>query len=57
MAGIAVHNGPADDVDATNGINKRKSRSSISKVSYRDESDSDGEPLVGLALFAAIEPL
>ncbi|KAK2598994.1 DNA topoisomerase 1 [Conoideocrella luteorostrata] len=47
MAGIAVHNGTVDDdmdLDAPNGI-KRKSRSSISKVSYKDESDSDGEPL------------
>ncbi|KAK8930407.1 hypothetical protein H634G_01067 [Metarhizium anisopliae BRIP 53293] len=48
MAGIVVRNGPVDDamdLDAPNGVNKRKSRSSISKVSYRDESDSDGEPL------------
>lgn len=47
MAGIAVFNGPEDDsmdLDATNGV-KRKSRSSISKVSYKDESDSDGQPL------------
>ncbi|TWU76841.1 DNA topoisomerase 1 [Metarhizium rileyi] len=48
MAGIAVRNGPVDnamDLDAPNVVNKRKSRSSISKVSYRDASDSDGEPL------------
>ncbi|KAK9436293.1 topoisomerase I [Metarhizium brunneum] len=48
MTGIVVRNGPVDDamdLDGPNGVNKRKSRSSISKVSYRDESDSDGEPL------------
>ncbi|QPH01694.1 hypothetical protein C2857_005897 [Epichloe festucae Fl1] len=47
MAGIAVRNGPVDDdmdLDASNGV-KRKSRSAISKVSYKDESDSDSEPL------------
>ncbi|GAB0131656.1 hypothetical protein EsDP_00000118 [Epichloe bromicola] len=47
MAGIAVRNGPVDDamdLDAPNGV-KRKSRSAISKVSYKDESDSDSEPL------------
>lgn len=48
MAGIAVRNGPVDDdmdLDAPNGV-KRKSRSAgMSKVSYKDESDSDSEPL------------
>ncbi|UNI14462.1 DNA topoisomerase 1 [Purpureocillium takamizusanense] len=50
MVGLSLHNGPVEggmDVDApsVNGANKRKSRSSISKVNYRDNSDSDGEPL------------
>lgn len=31
------------DVDLNN---KRKSRSSISKIDYKDDSDSDGAPLV-----------
>ncbi|KAG6011102.1 hypothetical protein E4U54_008294 [Claviceps lovelessii] len=46
MTGITVSSGPADDtmdIDTPNG-NKRKSRSSIAKVSYKDASDSDGEP-------------
>lgn len=51
MAGIAVRNGPVDDdmdLDAPNGV-KRKSRSAgMPKVSYKDESDSDSEPLVGV---------
>ncbi len=55
MVGLSLHNGPVEDsmdVDApsVNGANKRKSRSSISKVNYRDNSDSDGEPLVRLLL-------
>ncbi|PHH86653.1 hypothetical protein CDD83_9925 [Cordyceps sp. RAO-2017] len=50
MAGLSVRNGPVrDSLDAdqpaTNGTNKRKSRSSIPKVDYKDGSDSDGEPL------------
>ncbi|KAG6065194.1 hypothetical protein E4U32_007678 [Claviceps aff. humidiphila group G2b] len=47
MAGITVASGSAGeamDVDAPSG-NKRKSRSSIAKVSYKDASESDGEPL------------
>ncbi|KAG5938470.1 hypothetical protein E4U60_001366 [Claviceps pazoutovae] len=47
MAGITVASGlvgEAMDVDAPSG-NKRKSRSSIAKVSYKDASESDGEPL------------
>lgn len=57
-AGLSIHNGPVDDgmdVDApsANGANKRKSRSSISKINYRDESDSDAEPLVRLPASAA----
>lgn len=51
LAGLSVRNGPvgdAMDLDAptTNGTNKRKSRSSISKVDYKDDSESDGAPLV-----------
>lgn len=53
MAGLSVRNGPVRDVEmgddepVTNG-NKRKSRSSISKPVYKDESDSDAsQPLVG----------
>ncbi|KAJ6446308.1 DNA topoisomerase I [Purpureocillium lavendulum] len=49
MVGLSLRNGPVEDMDvdapSTNGANKRKSRSSISKVDYRDDSDSDGEPL------------
>ena len=52
MVGLSLRNGPVEDMDvdapSTNGANKRKSRSSISKVDYRDDSDSDGEPLVRL---------
>lgn len=52
LAGLSVRNGPVEDddmdIDApnTNGA-KRKSRTSISKINYKDnESDSDGAPLV-----------
>ncbi|KJZ79044.1 hypothetical protein HIM_01817 [Hirsutella minnesotensis 3608] len=50
LAGLSVRNGPVQDAmdldkPATNGSNKRKSRSSISKVDYRDNSESDAEPL------------
>ncbi|KAH7162702.1 hypothetical protein B0J13DRAFT_669378 [Dactylonectria estremocensis] len=51
LAGLSVRNGPVEDdmdLDApvTNGANKRKSRTSITKISYRDDSDSDdGAPL------------
>jgi hypothetical protein len=54
MAGLSIRNGPVEngemDVDstATNG-SKRKSRGSLMK-SYKEESESDGEPLVGDAL-------
>ncbi|KAG6041794.1 hypothetical protein E4U41_002006 [Claviceps citrina] len=48
MAGITVASGPVDDemkdLDAPNS-HKRKSRSSMPKVSYKDESDSDGQPM------------
>jgi DNA topoisomerase-1 len=54
LAGLSVRNGPVTDdmaVDspATNGhANKRKSRSSITRPVYKDESDSDAsQPLVG----------
>lgn len=53
LAGLSVRNGPVEDddmdVDApvSNGASKRKSRTSITKISYRDDSDSDeGAPLV-----------
>ena len=52
LAGLSERNGPVVDVEMevdsplTNG-HKRKSRTSISKPSYKDESDSDGaRPLV-----------
>jgi DNA topoisomerase I len=54
--GLSVRNGPItggdamdEDAPLTNGVAKRKSRSSISKVNYKDDSDgSDDEaPLVG----------
>ncbi|KAH7329274.1 hypothetical protein B0I35DRAFT_419826 [Stachybotrys elegans] len=47
MAGLSVRNGPVEDdgmdidLPTTNGASKRKSRSSLPKVSYKDESDSD----------------
>lgn len=51
--GVSIRNGTVDDdsmdVDApaTNGTSKRKSRSSITKVNYNDESGSeDDKPLV-----------
>lgn len=49
MAGLSIRNGPVEmdlDSPSTNG-SKRKSRDSITKVDYKDESESDGEPLVG----------
>jgi DNA topoisomerase-1 len=52
MAGLSVRNGPlvdTMDVDepTTNGLSKRKSRNSITKVNYKDnESSDDGTPLV-----------
>ncbi|POR32066.1 DNA topoisomerase 1 [Tolypocladium paradoxum] len=50
LAGLSVRNSLVDnamDINAptTNGANKRKSRSSISKVNYKDDSESDGAPL------------
>ncbi|KAK7432696.1 DNA topoisomerase 1 [Neonectria magnoliae] len=52
LGGISVRNGPVEyedvDMDApvSNGANKRKSRTSITKISYKDNSDSDeGAPL------------
>ncbi|KAK1250424.1 hypothetical protein MKX08_010427 [Trichoderma sp. CBMAI-0020] len=50
MAGLSIRNGPVEngemdmDSPSTNG-SKRKSRDSITKVDYKDESESDGEPL------------
>lgn len=41
-AGLVV----PDDMDLDAISNKRKSRTSITKISYKDDSDSDGEPLV-----------
>jgi hypothetical protein len=52
MAGLSVRNGPLEDAmdidePATNGASKRKSRTSISKVNYKDdESSDDAAPLV-----------
>ena len=51
LAGLSERNGPVDEMDldapTTNGAHKRKSRSSMSKVvNYRDDSGSDGPPLV-----------
>lgn len=37
-----------DDMDVDSMSNKRKSRTSITKISYKDESDSEGEPLVSI---------
>ncbi|KAG5809178.1 hypothetical protein H9Q74_012214 [Fusarium xylarioides] len=51
MAGLSVRNGPLEDAmdidePATNGASKRKSRTSISKVNYKDdESSDDATPL------------
>lgn len=56
LAGLSVRNGPVlDEMDVdhtgTNGNSKRKSRSSISKINYRDDSESDdGQPLVSFLL-------
>lgn len=54
--GLSIRHGPITDGDAmdddeplVNGSAKRKARSSISKINYRDESeDSDDAPVVGL---------
>ncbi|KAI4868715.1 hypothetical protein F4820DRAFT_409432 [Hypoxylon rubiginosum] len=41
-APVSIRNGPVGDASPhTNGNGKRKSRSSINRVSYRDESDSE----------------
>ncbi len=63
MAGLSIRNGPVQedpmDVDApaTNG-HKRKSRSSITKPSYKDDLDSDdSQPLVCGSLLALQLPL
>lgn len=46
-APVSVRNGPVnDDSPRINGNAKRKSRSSISNVRYKDASDSDDGPLV-----------
>lgn len=46
-APVSVRNGPVDtDSPRLNGNAKRKSRSSITNVSYKDASDSDDGPLV-----------
>ncbi|KPM40673.1 DNA topoisomerase 1 [Neonectria ditissima] len=52
LGGLSVRNGPVEyedvEVDAPvqNGASKRKSRTSITKISYKDNSDSDeGAPL------------
>ncbi len=49
--GISVRNGPVDgdrmEIDSLpNGNRKRKSRTSLHKSSYKDQSDSDSEPLL-----------
>lgn len=48
------------DIDSppVNGAAKRKSRSSITQVSYKDESDDsdDGQPLVRAGSILAIMP-
>ncbi|KAL7927741.1 hypothetical protein ACQKWADRAFT_277677 [Trichoderma austrokoningii] len=50
MAGLSIRNGPVEksemdlDSPSTNG-SKRKSRDSVTQVTYKDESESDGEPL------------
>nr|UWK20508.1 topoisomerase [Trichoderma stromaticum] len=50
MAGLSIRNGPVENGDmdldspTTNGA-KRKSRVSITQVDYKDESESDGQPL------------
>ena len=51
-AAFSVRHGPIDeDMDigspVVNGTSKRKSRNSTSNINYKDDSDSDGEPLVG----------
>ncbi|KAH8880689.1 hypothetical protein GQ53DRAFT_669257 [Thozetella sp. PMI_491] len=48
--GLSVRNGPVNGDkmkvdDLPNGSGKRKSRTSLSKPSYKDDSDSDAEPL------------
>ncbi|KOS19336.1 DNA topoisomerase 1 [Escovopsis weberi] len=54
LTNLSIRNGPIvddemdvddDDSPVSNGIHKRKARTSTSKVSYKDASDSDGEPL------------
>ncbi|KAL7943444.1 hypothetical protein V8C42DRAFT_346894 [Trichoderma barbatum] len=50
MAGLSIRNGPVENGDmdldspSYNGA-KRKSRVSITQVDYKDESESDGQPL------------
>jgi hypothetical protein len=48
-APLSVRYGPVDDSAKVNGNGKRKSRASLgNKINYKDESDSDDGPLVGL---------
>ncbi|KAL7901433.1 hypothetical protein HDV63DRAFT_365952 [Trichoderma sp. SZMC 28014] len=61
MAGLSIRNGPVENVEmdldspSTNG-SKRKSRDSITKVDYKDESESDGEPLAKRQRSKKVEP-
>jgi len=58
--GISIRNGPVNtdamEVDSQpNGAPKRKSRSSlVQAVNYKDDSDSDGAPLVRLPVSVAM---
>lgn len=51
---IVVRRKASDGMDLDNaGNNKRKSRTSISKIDYKDESDSDAAPLVSQDVLVA----
>lgn len=46
--GLVIHRSKSDAMDVDSTLNnKRKSRTSITKIDYKDDSDSDGAPLVG----------
>lgn len=57
-APVSIRNGPVDDGSPrTNGNSKRKSRSSIAGVNYKDASDSDDGPLVCIIHYMRIASL
>ncbi len=56
--GILVPRKNSDTMDLDGALNnKRKSRTSITKIDYKDDSDSDGAPLVSWPVAISLCPL